>query len=240
MTKREPTKPEETNYDDLLNLDTFSSGIQMSTPAPVSVQPEVPLEPVQTESIPEEPKPQNNYGNFDFLDNIAQPENPPKTTDTTSPSDNILDFGVSDPVTQTQPELVSTENNYNFDLLGGNTENLNKTESKPPVQMLNNDPLDGFSQKEPEFLPDDTIWLNERELDNSGRDGIKVFGKWFLKVKTKLFLWVTIWNKGNSDYRSPRLDIKDNYYGVLFLKDGVGVPLNSIKAGEFITIEKGK
>lgn len=196
-------------------------------------------QPIKTEVIPE--KVENKYGNFDLLDDIT-PEvktTPSNPVNVEKPIVNdIMDLGFSQPEkTQVDSNPVKNQNNYDLDLFGNDQKNTDLLDN--PVEIKQNNPI-SLPKKEPEFLPDDTIWINERELDNSGRDGIKVFGKWFLKLKTKLFLKVTIWNKSTSDYRSPRLDIKENYYGVLFLNDGVGVPLNSIKAGEFLTIEKGR
>lgn len=147
-------------------------------------------------------------------------------------------------LTNTNPVKTETTE-FNLDFLGGPSEKTAppKPESKPKEDSIGlvqtPAPTSAPVQMEPEFLADDSVWLNERELDNSGRDGLKVFGKWFLKLKSKLFLKMTIWNKNANPYRSPRLDIKDNYYNILFLKEGVGIPLKSLKPGEFITLEKG-
>lgn len=252
LISRNSHKPTEPNYDDLLNLDTFTSSI----PAP-KVEPEQVIaqnpEPVKT--APAETK--DPYGNFDLLDDITPmtqdvakpvPSNPVQNNQT---KDNILDFGLSNP-TQNNPPPPSNTNDFNLDIFGGDSSKPAPVEEKKTAQITMDADLDLFGGKaavtgdvssptikEPEFLADDTEWLTERDLDSSGRNGIKIFGKWFLKLKSKLFLRITIWNKSQEAYRSPRLDIKDNYYGVLFLKDGVGVPLQSLNPGEFVTLEKG-
>jgi hypothetical protein len=203
--------------------------------------------PVPEPSINKAPEPKQEedpYGNFDLLDNIQPPM---QTVQTPAPApvqdpvpteqtNDILDFQMDEPVNNTQPP-PQNNNDLNFDLLSG-TPNMQTSTSPNVVQNVEmENPIE--VQNEPELLPDDTVWLNERELDNSGKDGIRVFGKWYLKMKSKIFLRVTVWNKGKDVYRSPRLDIKDNYYGILFLKDGVGVPLKTLNSGEFISFDKG-
>ena len=104
----------------------------MPTPPPAPEQQEDPLVPVEIEPVPEEPKPEDNYGNFDFLDNIAvKPKESPAPA-----NDNILDFGMPDPDPQTQPEPLLTQNNFDLDLLGGNSQNP-KVELTPPIQTSN-------------------------------------------------------------------------------------------------------
>ena len=232
---RQPVTTNETNYDDLFDLNTFSSGMQPIS-NPVTAQPTTKPEPEQP-SEPEQPK--DPYGNFDLLDEITPTPpitnpTPPNPTDPTPPVqtpniDDDIDFGISDPP---KPE---TTDNYNLDLLSGG---LNTGPTEKPDLLENKSPILDI-QEEPEIRADDIIWLNEREMDNSGKSGIRVFGKWYLKMKSKIFLRVTIWNKSSDVYRSPRIDIRDNFYGILFLKDGVGIPLKTLNPGQFITMEKG-
>ena len=205
-------------------------------PAPVEQ-----IKPDPVPNPPNPPKPSDPYSNFDILDDITfKVKETPTPPVNPAPKDSTPKPTISE-VIKPQP-VQNDQTDFNLDFLGGQSE---KKQPTGPEVVSTLTPMD-FSvtepktPKEPEFLPDDTIWLNERELDNSGRDGLKVYGKWFLKLKSKLFLRITIWNKNPNAYRSPRLDIKDNYYNILFLKEGVGFPLKSLEGGEFIILEKGK
>lgn len=232
---RNQTQPtNEPNYD-LFDLNTFSSNI----PKPPKPTP-IPANPTPAEPTPAPSKPADPYSNFDILDDI-----PVAVDQTPAPTEPVPEAPDNANLDAVEPEPVKTDaNTFNLDFLGGQTENEMKTTANPNLGdegfSMGLETTQAKTTKEPEFLADDTIWLNERELDSSGRNGLKIFGKWFLKLKSKLFLRVTIWNKNAQTYRSPRLDIKDNYYNILFLKEGVGVPFKSLEPGEFVTLEKGK
>ena len=53
-----------------------------------------------------------------------------------------------------------------------------------------------------------------------------------------MMLRLTIINKSSDVFRSPRIDIENNTWGIYFLKEGPGFALTTIQAGKHLTIEK--
>ena len=96
-----------------------------------------------------------------------------------------------------------------------------------------------MNQKAEELYPDDEIWLNKHEMDNVGKNGIKVTGKWYIRGRDRVMLRINITNTSTEVYRSPRIDISSNFYGLTFLKEGVGIPMKSIEPGANFLIDKG-
>lgn len=233
--KKEEKKDAAPNYDDLLNIDNFQSSLP-TQPVKVAPQPKIdqPISnpntlnndvdlfgdmgavttPSNTNSNPSDII---NPGNLDLLSGPTPPPN------SNPQNDDLLGFGNN----ETQ-NPVNTDDKFNLDIL-----EQPKTSVAPTTNQIPESKVESVEEN------DDPVWLSENDIDSSGNSGMKVRGKFFETHSGLLKMKITFYNRTGETFRSPRIDLKANFYGMYFVGEGPSFTLDSLSNGNHITVEKG-
>ena len=243
--KSENTAP---NYDDLLDIDNFQSSITKPIAKPKA--PENPLQPNPADNTQHNLNQNKIEPNSDskHLDLLAGMGNTPANANLVDAgnldllgvgigegnqagngkpeSNDLLGFSPGKPADQTNPN-----DKYDFGLLDDSPQISAPVPSKT-------EPEDSPVQIEKEN--DDPIWLSENDIDTAGNSGMKVRGKFFESHSGLLKMKMSIYNRTGESFRSPRVDLRANFYGMFFVGEGPSFTLDSVPKDGCVTVEKGR
>ena len=172
--------------------------------------------PVQQNiSTNKSPEVQVNYDDLEFGGSSTPVNNNNSSQQTPQSYENdldMLDFA-------NKKEEESPQNNFNLDYL----ENTSQPKLESSLS-LEQEIVNEFEDEEK-----DNIWLNENEMDNQGKNGIRVSGRWEKTSNDEVYLVFIIFNKSSEELKTPRFDIRKNRFGFLFDNFKTGISLDSVK-----------
>lgn len=218
------------NFDLLDDLQEVKAQVPVQSPQPTDPIEEISSVPIQ------DPNPIGNFDDLDFMSPSPQTQTVTATSTANTPHDlidppvippenkydglDMLDFEEN---VQNVPE-VNPQNELNLDYLNPSNEQPKTENNDKSYNDDRNEDLENESE--------DEIWLNENQMNNQGKNGIRVSGRWEEYSDTECNLVFTISNCSNEEFKSPRFDINKNIYGFLFAKTGLGVSLDSIPSNQ--------